>query len=76
MLLGPFVNNAVAALGNAGSGKLSELGKYCMSMEQEIEVDRVSARWYHKDQVMADHDGLDRQLGCRRHGILGDGLNG
>jgi len=73
MLLGPFINNAVAALGNTRSGELLELGKYCMSMEQEIEADRVSARWYHKDQVMADHDGLDRQLGCRRHGILGDG---
>ena len=44
MLLGPFVNDAFAALGNAGSGELSKLGEYCTSMKQEIEADVVSAR--------------------------------
>jgi len=45
MLFGPFVNDAVAALGTAGSGELSKLGEYCTSMKQEIEADVVSARW-------------------------------
>jgi hypothetical protein len=45
MLLGPFVNAAVANLGKAGSGELSKLGEYCTSMKQEIEADVVSARW-------------------------------
>jgi hypothetical protein len=44
MLLGPFVNDAVADLGKAGSGELSKLGEYCTSMKQEIEADVVSAR--------------------------------
>jgi len=33
MLLGPFVNETVAALSNAGFGRLSKLGKYCMKMK-------------------------------------------
>ena len=45
MLLGPFVNDAFAALGKAGSGELSKLGEYCTSTKQEIEADVVSARW-------------------------------
>jgi hypothetical protein len=45
MLLGPFVNDAVANLGKASSGELSKLGEYCTSMKQEIEADVVSARW-------------------------------
>ena len=45
MLLGPFVNDAVAALSNARSGRLSKLSKYCMKIKQKIEVDVVSARW-------------------------------
>ena len=44
MLLGPFVNDAVADFGKAGSWELSKLGDYCMSMNQEIEADVVSAR--------------------------------
>jgi hypothetical protein len=44
MLLGPFVNDAVADLGKKGSGELSKLGEYCTSMKQEIEADVVSAR--------------------------------
>ena len=44
MLLGPFVNDAVADLGKAGSLELSRLGDYCTSMKQEIEADVVSAR--------------------------------
>jgi Peptidase family M48 len=44
MLLGPFVNDAFADLGKAGSGELSKLGEYCTSMKQEIEADVVSAR--------------------------------
>jgi hypothetical protein len=45
MLLGPFVNDAVADLGKRGSGELSRLGEYCTSTKQEIEADVVSARW-------------------------------
>jgi hypothetical protein len=45
MLFGPFVNDAVAQLGKVGSGELSKLGQYCMSMKQEIEADVVSARY-------------------------------
>jgi Peptidase family M48 len=45
MLFGPFVNDAFADLGKAGSGELSKLGEYCTSMKQEIEADVVSARW-------------------------------
>ena len=44
MLLGPFVNDAVADLGKAGSGELSKLGDYCTTMKQETEADVVSAR--------------------------------
>ncbi len=44
MLLGPFVNDAFADLGKAGSWELSRLGDYCTSMKQEIEADVVSAR--------------------------------
>jgi Peptidase family M48 len=44
MLLGPFVNDAFADLGKAGSGELSKLGEYCTTMKQEIEADVVSAR--------------------------------
>ncbi|KAI6025072.1 hypothetical protein PISMIDRAFT_555475 [Pisolithus microcarpus 441] len=44
MLFGPFVNDAVAQLGKAGSGELSKLGEYCTSVSQEIEADIVSAR--------------------------------
>lgn len=44
MLFGPFVNDAVAQLGKAGSGELTKLGEYCTSVSQEIEADIVSAR--------------------------------
>ncbi|KAI6039872.1 hypothetical protein EDC04DRAFT_2682074 [Pisolithus marmoratus] len=44
MLFGPFVNDAVAQLGKAGSGELTKLGEYCTSVSQEIEADVVSAR--------------------------------
>lgn len=44
MLFGPFVNDAFADLGEAGSGELSKLGEYCTSTKQEIEADIVSAR--------------------------------
>lgn len=44
MLFGPFVNDAVADLGKAGSFELSKLGEYCTTMNQEIEADVVSAR--------------------------------
>ncbi|XP_006459526.1 hypothetical protein AGABI2DRAFT_201869 [Agaricus bisporus var. bisporus H97] len=43
MLLGPFVNDAVAQIGKVGSGELSKMGEYCMSMKQEVEADVVSA---------------------------------
>ncbi|THV03247.1 hypothetical protein K435DRAFT_962618 [Dendrothele bispora CBS 962.96] len=44
MLLGPFVNDAVAQLGKIGSGELVKIGEYCTSIKQEIEADVVSAR--------------------------------
>ncbi|EGN99226.1 hypothetical protein SERLA73DRAFT_182115 [Serpula lacrymans var. lacrymans S7.3] len=44
MLFGPFVNDAVAQLGKAGSGELTKIGEYCTSTSQEIEADVVSAR--------------------------------
>ena len=44
MLFGPFVNDAVAALGKLGSGELTKVGEYCNSVKQEIEADVVSAR--------------------------------
>lgn len=44
MLLGPFVNDAFADLGKAGSSELSKLGDYCTTTKQEIEADVVSAR--------------------------------
>jgi hypothetical protein len=45
MFFGPFVNDAFADLGKAGSGELTKLGEYCTSTKQEIEADVVSARW-------------------------------
>jgi Zn-dependent protease with chaperone function len=44
MVFGPFVNDAVAQLGNLGSGELMKIGEYCTSVKQEIEADVVSAR--------------------------------
>ncbi|EIW83758.1 hypothetical protein CONPUDRAFT_80361 [Coniophora puteana RWD-64-598 SS2] len=44
MIFGPFVNDAVAALGKMGSGELTKVGEYCNSVKQEIEADVVSAR--------------------------------
>ncbi|VDC04779.1 unnamed protein product [Peniophora sp. CBMAI 1063] len=43
-LMGPFVNDALASLGAAGSIEASMCGKYCTTMNQEIEADVVSAR--------------------------------
>mgnify|MGYP002402832399 CR=1 FL=1 len=44
MLLGPFVNDAVAQIGKLGSLELTKLGEYCTTTKQEIEADVVSAR--------------------------------
>ncbi|KAI0049805.1 hypothetical protein FA95DRAFT_1677283 [Auriscalpium vulgare] len=44
MFFGPFVNDAVANLGKAGSTELSKLGELCSTVKQEIEADVVSAR--------------------------------
>ena len=44
MLFGPFVNDAVAALGQVGSGKALRLSETCRSLSQEFEADAVSAR--------------------------------
>ena len=44
MFLGPFVNDAVADLGRAGSGEFGKLSERCTSMAQEFEADAVSAR--------------------------------
>ncbi|KAF8273231.1 hypothetical protein EI94DRAFT_1776422 [Lactarius quietus] len=58
MLLGPFVNDAVADLGKAGSGELSKLGDYCTTMKQEVEADVVSAR-------LLAHAGFDPRSAVR-----------
>ncbi|KAI9461624.1 hypothetical protein BJY52DRAFT_188621 [Lactarius psammicola] len=58
MLLGPFVNDAVADLGKVGSWELSKLGDYCTSMKQEIEADVVSAR-------LLAHAGFDPRSAVR-----------
>ncbi|KAH9037794.1 hypothetical protein EDB85DRAFT_2132321 [Lactarius pseudohatsudake] len=58
MLLGPFVNDAFADLGKAGSLELSRLGDYCTSMKQEIEADVVSAR-------LLAHAGFDPRSAVR-----------
>lgn len=52
MLFGPFVNDAVAALGHVGTGEAQRISEYCTSMKQEFEADAVSAR------ILA-HAGLD-----------------
>lgn len=44
LLVGPFVNDALAGIGKAGSGEVSKLTEYCTSQKQEIEADVVSAR--------------------------------
>jgi len=86
MLLGPFVNDAVAQLGKVGSGELTKLGLHCTSWKQEIEADVVSARllahagfdareavtfWEERDQVKCSSPGKDRQ-GNMVQGIRGE----
>jgi hypothetical protein len=44
MLFGPFVNDAVAQLGHAGTMELAELSEMCANKSQEIEADVVSVR--------------------------------
>jgi hypothetical protein len=44
MLFGPFVNDAVAQLGKAGSLELAKISEHCTNTKQEIEADVVSAR--------------------------------
>ncbi|KZV68283.1 hypothetical protein PENSPDRAFT_653322 [Peniophora sp. CONT] len=43
-LMGPFVNDALASLGAAGSIEMTRCGEFCTTMAQEIEADVVSAR--------------------------------
>ncbi|KAH9972865.1 hypothetical protein BGW80DRAFT_1437521 [Lactifluus volemus] len=69
MLLGPFVNDAFADLGKAGSGELSKLGEYCTSMKQEIEADVVSAR-------LLAHAGFDPRRAVRFWEDRSEGLQG
>lgn len=52
MFFGPFVNDAVAALGQVGSGEALRISESCTSLKQEYEADAVSAR------ILA-HAGLD-----------------
>lgn len=42
--VGPFVNDALAGIGKAGSGEFTKLTEYCTSQKQEVEADVVSAR--------------------------------
>jgi len=58
MILGPFVNDAVAQLGKVGSGELTKLGENCTSWKQEIEADVVSAR-------LLAHAGFDAREAVR-----------
>ncbi|KAL1728521.1 hypothetical protein EV714DRAFT_252775 [Schizophyllum commune] len=44
MLFGPFVNDAVAQLGQVSSTELTKIGEACTTYKQEIEADVVSAR--------------------------------
>lgn len=44
MLFGPFVNDAVAQLGQVSSSELTKIGEACTTYKQEIEADVVSAR--------------------------------
>ncbi|OBZ72195.1 Survival factor 1 [Grifola frondosa] len=44
MLFGPFINDALAGVGKAGSGEITKLQEFCTSQKQEIEADVVSAR--------------------------------
>ena len=44
-LVGPFVNDALAGIGKAGSGEFTKLTEYCTSQKQEVEADVVSARY-------------------------------
>jgi hypothetical protein len=44
MILGPFVNDALAQVGKIGFGEMAKLGESCASMKQEVEADVVSAR--------------------------------
>ncbi|CCM01381.1 uncharacterized protein FIBRA_03431 [Fibroporia radiculosa] len=44
MLFGPFINDALAGLGEVGSGEFVRMSEYCTSQKQEIEADIVSAR--------------------------------
>lgn len=43
-LMGPFVNDALASVGAAGSIEMTKCGDYCTTMNQELEADVVSAR--------------------------------
>lgn len=45
MFFGPFVNDAVAHLGNLGSSELRKMGEWCTTNKQEVEADVVSARY-------------------------------
>jgi Zn-dependent protease with chaperone function len=45
MLFGPFVNDAVAQLGQVGTTELAELSEMCANKSQEIEADVVSVRF-------------------------------
>ncbi|KAI0033072.1 hypothetical protein K488DRAFT_78082 [Vararia minispora EC-137] len=58
MLFGPFVNDALASLGAAGSLELSRCGEYCTTAHQEIEADAVSAR-------LLAHAGFDPRRAVR-----------
>lgn len=44
MLFGPFVNDAVAQVGNIGGLELAQISEMCTSKKQEVEADIVSAR--------------------------------
>lgn len=43
--VGPFINDALAALGKASSGEISHITEFYTSQSQEIEADIVSARY-------------------------------
>lgn len=42
--VGPFINDALASVGKAGTGEFAQIAEYCTSQKQEVEADIVSAR--------------------------------
>ena len=44
IIVGPFINDALAGMWKVGAGEFSQLQEFCTSQKQEIEADVVSIR--------------------------------